>query len=80
MELTMTNSFGFCELNENELMMVDGGGWNDVFDKINPIHAVEFIYQAGQDFGAAGVKHLREAADMGRKCWTGGCRSRNYKG
>lgn len=31
-------------------------------------------------FGAAGVKHLREAADMGRKCWTGGCRSRNYKG
>lgn len=28
-------------------------------------------------FGAAGVKHLREAADMGRKCWTGGCRSRN---
>ena len=31
-------------------------------------------------FGAAGVKHLREAADIGRKCWTGGCRSRNYKG
>lgn len=25
MELTMTNSFGFCELNENEMMMVDGG-------------------------------------------------------
>lgn len=26
MELTMTNSFGFCELNELEMMMVDGGG------------------------------------------------------
>lgn len=25
MELTMTNSFGFCELNEQEMMMVDGG-------------------------------------------------------
>lgn len=25
MELTMTNSFGFCELNENEMMMIDGG-------------------------------------------------------
>lgn len=25
MELTMTNSFGFCELNEQEIMMVDGG-------------------------------------------------------
>ncbi len=25
MELTMTNGFGFCELNENEMMMVDGG-------------------------------------------------------
>lgn len=25
MELTMTNNFGFCELNENEMMMVDGG-------------------------------------------------------
>ena len=25
----MTNNFGFCELNENEMMMVDGGvnGW-----------------------------------------------------
>lgn len=27
MELTMTNNFGFCELNENEMMMVDGGGF-----------------------------------------------------
>ena len=26
MELTMTNNFGFCELNENEMMMVNGGG------------------------------------------------------
>ena len=25
MELTMTNNFGFCELNEKEMMMVDGG-------------------------------------------------------
>lgn len=25
MELTMTNSLGFCELNEQEMMMVDGG-------------------------------------------------------
>lgn len=25
MELTMTNNFGFCELNENEMIMVDGG-------------------------------------------------------
>lgn len=25
MELTMINSFGFCELNEQEMMMVDGG-------------------------------------------------------
>lgn len=24
----MTNSFGFCELNKNEMMMVDGGGWS----------------------------------------------------
>ena len=27
MELTMTNNFGFCELNENEMMTVDGGGF-----------------------------------------------------
>ena len=26
MELTMTNSFGFCELNDQEMLMVDGGG------------------------------------------------------
>ena len=26
MELTMTNNFGFCELNEQETMAVDGGG------------------------------------------------------
>ena len=25
MELTMTNGFGFCELNENEMMLIDGG-------------------------------------------------------
>lgn len=25
MEFTMTNNFGFCELNENEMMTVDGG-------------------------------------------------------
>lgn len=31
MELTMTNNFGFCELNENEMMLVDGGdGWRVV--------------------------------------------------
>lgn len=29
MELTMTNSFGFCELNEQEMMLLNGGvdGW-----------------------------------------------------
>lgn len=26
MELTMTNNFGFCELNENEMLEVEGGG------------------------------------------------------
>lgn len=26
MELTMTNNFGFCELNENEMMMVEALG------------------------------------------------------
>ena len=31
MELTMTNSFGFCELNEQEMMAVDGGvNWGNV--------------------------------------------------
>ena len=25
MELTVTDNFSFCELNENEMMMVDGG-------------------------------------------------------
>ncbi len=25
MELTMTNNFGFCELNEDEMALVDGG-------------------------------------------------------
>ena len=28
MELTMTNNFGFCELNDQEMMMVDGGEIN----------------------------------------------------
>lgn len=26
MEFTMTNNFGFCDLNESEMMLVDGGG------------------------------------------------------
>ena len=26
MELTMTNNFGFCELNENEKTIINGGG------------------------------------------------------
>ena len=62
MELTMTN--GFCELNENEMMAVDGGALKDFVDKINPMNVVEFIYQAGQDFGAASVKFGRECYDF----------------
>lgn len=26
MEMTMTNNFGFCELNENEKTIINGGG------------------------------------------------------
>ena len=35
MELTMTNSFGFCELNQNELENTDGGLIIEIISSVN---------------------------------------------
>lgn len=59
MELTMTNNFGFCELNENEMMMVDGGSEPTNNDGIWGVidHAV---------YGMSGNKYnLNEVAQRG---------------
>ena len=53
----------FTELSECEFYDITGGDWGDVFEKINPIKALEFVYQVGQDFGAASVKFGREVYD-----------------
>ena len=70
MESVLDN--GFQELAVNEILLVSGGGWSDFFEKISPMSVGEFIYQAGQDFGASGVKFGRECYDFYddlRKIW-----------
>ena len=49
MELTMTNSFGFCELNENEMMVVDGGAITTDFCKAT----VSITVGAAASYGVA---------------------------
>ena len=44
--------------------MVDGGGWGDFFEKINPLNLIEFTYKLGQDLGASSVKFGRECYDF----------------
>lgn len=63
MELTMTNEF--CEMTQKEAELIEGGEWSDFFEAINPLNLVDYIYQLGQDFGAAGVKFGRELYDFG---------------
>lgn len=49
------------------MLEVDGGDnvtVGDVFQKINPLNLLEFVYQMGQDFGAASVKFGRECYDF----------------
>ncbi len=54
MELTMTNSFGFCELNEQEMMMVDGGiSWNDVGITVSGVAGGYIGGKIGAKVGAA---------------------------
>jgi hypothetical protein len=55
---------GFCELSFDEMEMVDGGGWGDFFEKINPLNLIEFTYKLGQDLGASSVKFGRECYDF----------------
>lgn len=62
MEMVMSNSFS--ELSAMEMETIDGGGWSDVFEKVNPIYLGKCIYRAGQDFGAASVKFGRECYDF----------------
>jgi len=52
------------ELNNTEMMAVNGGGLGDVFEKLNPLELGKAVYKAGQDFGAAGVKFGRELYDF----------------
>ncbi len=52
MELTMTNNFGFCELNENEMMIVDGGGvwqtaWNVTKEVFKGVAIISGVVLAG---------------------------------
>ncbi len=37
MENVMEMTSGFAELSAMEMQETDGGGWSDVFEKINPI-------------------------------------------
>jgi hypothetical protein len=63
MELPLKN--GLSELSLNELEVVDGGGFlGDVFEAINPINLLEFVYGVGEDLGASSVKFGRELYDF----------------
>ena len=64
MELVLSD--GFFEMSQNELYELDAGDTGDFFEKISPLHALEFVYQVGQDFGAASVKFGRECYDFYR--------------
>lgn len=54
MELTMTNSFGFCELNEQEMMMVDGGGMSQTLAAFGGIICMGFTPVIGIAAGIGG--------------------------
>lgn len=56
MELTMTNNFGFCELNENEMMMVDGGGLAEGF--MTAVGGITTTVAAVELVGGAGAATL----------------------
>ena len=43
--LANVNEFGFCELQDDELMEVDGGGWGVL------IAGAAFAYEVGKDLG-----------------------------
>lgn len=58
MELTMVNNLGFCELNENEMMETEGGGWFStwfdfgwtVYDILSPSHGHRKEEEFMQDY------------------------------
>lgn len=50
----------FEELSTYEALDISGGDWGDIFEKINPLDALDWIYERGVDFGAASVKFGRE--------------------
>lgn len=54
----------FLELSPKDMEVIEGGDLGDVFEKINPVNLLEFVYQMGQDFGAASVKFGRECYDF----------------
>ena len=58
MDMVMAN--GFVELTAGESNEIDGGKFSDVFEKIELIPVVGWIYQLGQDFGQTSVKFGRE--------------------
>lgn len=62
----MAISNQFTELSLTETCDIDGGGWSDVFEKVNPLSVGKAIYHAGEDFGASGVKFGRECYDLYR--------------
>lgn len=55
MELTMTNNFVFCELNENEMMMVDGGSWGDAALAFGGIIAISWAPVVALAVPGAGI-------------------------
>ena len=64
MEMVMTN--GFTDLTVVESVNTEGGSFGDYFEKIEVVPVAGWIYQAGEDFGAASVKFGRECYDFYR--------------
>ncbi|MGN0606783.1 MAG: class IIb bacteriocin, lactobin A/cerein 7B family [Oscillospiraceae bacterium] len=76
MDLTMTNNFGFCELNEQEMMMVDGGvdGWGIASGILNILGGVcALAASTGADIVTCGVTiPASTVAKASAVCWIAG--------
>ena len=53
--LTNVNQFGVCELNEDEMMEVDGGGWGEVLGGAALVVAAVGLTVATGGIGTIGV-------------------------
>lgn len=56
----------FSEMSQDEMLVIDGGEWEDFFEAVNPLNVVQFVYELGEDFGRATVKCGEALYDFGK--------------